>query len=573
MTLNDALDRAVGHDSGLTFVDARERDTFLPWREVRERALRVAAELTARGVRKGERVAIVLPTAPDFCDAFFGALYAGAVPVPLYPPVRLGRLDEYHRATARMLQAVDARIVVTDARVRLLLGQALGMARPALGMCTASELVAGKRGQAASPAAEDLALIQFSSGSTVDPKPVALTHRALIEQTGLLKSHLPEVPGVRTVGVSWLPLYHDMGLIGCLLAAVHWPGSLVLIPPELFLAKPALWLRTISRFRATISPAPNFAFGLCLKRVRDEELDGVDLSSWTYAPTGAEPISIQVLQRFGQRFASVGFRSEALVPAYGLAEAGLAVTLGRRGGALRAAQIDPQHLARTGEIRDGERAVASVGAPVSGFEVEVRDEQNAALPPGRVGRIHVRGPSLMEGYFGAPEATSRALVDGWLDTGDLGFMRDSELYVTGRARDIVVIRGANHVPQEFEECLDGIPGVRAGCTAAVGYLPAQTIGEELLLLVETTADAPQDLAAQVQARVAEHTGIRPHAVELLRPGTLPRTSSGKLRRREALRRYLAGELRPPKKPGAAGMVLEMARSVAAYALSRQTPEP
>ncbi len=400
-----------------------------------------------------------------------------------------------------------------------------------------------------------------------------MTHRALLEQTAILKAHLPEVSGLRTVGVSWLPLYHDMGLIGCLLSAVHWPGSLVLLPPELFLAKPSLWLRTISRFRATISPAPNFAFGLCLKRIRDEELEGVDLSSWKYALTGAEPISTQVLQRFADRFDAFGLRRDALVPAYGLAEAGLAVTLGRRGEPLRAVQLDPRHLARTGEIREGDRAVVSVGAPVSGFELEVRDEQNVPVLPGRVGRIHVRGPSLMEGYFGAPEATARALVDGWLDTGDLGFLRDGELYVTGRARDIVVIRGANHVPHEFEECLDGVPGVRVGCTAAVGYLPSDGIGEELLLLVETTPDAPPDLDEQVRARVAEHTGIRPHAVELLAAGTLPRTSSGKLRRQEALRRYLAGELRPPKKVGAAGIVVEMARSMAAYARSRQTPGP
>ncbi len=571
-TLTEALRHAAEHDSGLTFVDARERSTYLSWKQVQERAQRVAGSLVERGIKSGDRVAIVLPTAPAFCDAFFGALCAGAVPVPLYPPVRLGRLAEYHRATARMIGAAGARIVVTDARVRLLLGQAVAAARPELGMCTAAELLDhdGKWGQATFP---ELALIQFSSGSTVEPKPVALTHRALLTQTAILKSQLPDLPGVRTVGVSWLPLYHDMGLIGCLLSAMYWPGSLVLIPPELFLAKPALWLRTISRFRATISPGPNFAFGLCLKRVRDEELAGVDLSSWTYAPTGAEPISPPLLRRFSERFARFGFRSETLMPAYGLAEAGLAVTVHRHGEPVRAANVDPEHLARTGQIRQGDRPIASVGAPVPGFEIELRNELKFPVPAGHVGRIHVRGPSLMAGYFGLPQATAETLEDGWLDTGDLGFERDGELYVTGRARDLVIIRGANHVPQEFEECLEGLPGVRAGCTAAVGHLPAEATGEELLLLVEATPDAPPDLAERIRGRVVEHTGIRPHTVELLKPGTLPRTSSGKLRRSEALRRYLAGELHAPKNPGAAGMVLEMARSVAAYARSRQPPEP
>jgi acyl-CoA synthetase (AMP-forming)/AMP-acid ligase II len=563
-TLNQALAAAAAHDSGVTFVDAREHDSFHPWPVLLSRAKKVAGALRKRGISPGDRVAIVLPTSPGFCDAFFGALFAGAVPVPLYPPVRLGRLDEYHRATARMLSAAGARIVVTETRVGLLLGKAVAAARPELGMCTAAELL----GADTSPFAvevkpDDLALIQFSSGSTTDPKPVALTHRALLAQTAVLKSSMPEASTTRPVGVSWLPLYHDMGLIGCLLVAAYWPGHLVLIPPEVFLARPAIWLRTISRFRASISPAPNFAFGLCLKRVRDEDLEGVDLSSWTYAPSGAEPISIPLMERFAERFATSGFRSSALMPAYGLAEAALAVTFARREGSLRSAQVDAAWLARTGQVRDGTRAVASVGRPIPGFEIELRSERGLPVESAEVGRIFVRGPSLMDGYFGSPESTSKALVDGWLDTGDLGFERDGELYVTGRAKDVIIIRGANHVPQEFEECLDGMPGVRAGCVAAAGFLPSDGSGEELILMAEKTEGAPEDLIERIRSAVTERTGIRPHTIELLAPGTLPRTSSGKLRRSEALRLHLAGELRPPRKVRTMGLVLEIARSVAA----------
>jgi acyl-CoA synthetase (AMP-forming)/AMP-acid ligase II len=214
-------------------------------------------------------------------------------------------------------------------------------------------------------------------------------------------------------------------------------------------------------------------------------------------------------------------------------------------------------------VREGTRTVASVGRPIPGFEVELRNEQGLPVAAGEVGRIFVRGPSLMNGYFNATEATAKALVDGWLDTGDLGFERSGELYVTGRAKDVIIVRGANHVPQEFEECLDGMPGVRAGCVAATGFIPPDGAGEELLLLVERTEGAPDDLAEKVRSAVTERTGIRPHTVELLAPGTLPRTSSGKLRRSEALRLHLAGELLPPRKVNTMGLVLEIARSVAA----------
>jgi len=542
-TINAALARAARSRFGLIFVDVHEREQRVSWSELHTRARVMAGALLELGVKRGETVAIVLPTGPGFMDAFFGALLAGAIPVPLYPPVRLGRMEEYARSTARMLEVTRARCVLSDRRVRLLLGGAIERARPALGCLLVSELMktGAEAEQEAAPG--ELALVQFSSGSTVDPKPVALSHANVMAQVAILKQVMPGMDAGVDRGVSWLPLYHDMGLIGCLLSAVHWPGDLVLLPPEGFLARPALWLRAISKYHGSVSPAPNFAYGVCLKRVRDEELEGVDLGCWQYALNGAEPVSVSLQRRFSERFARWGFREESLLPVYGLSEASLAVSFSGRGAPARAIEHDG-------------RALASVGKPVPGTELEIRD-----------GRIFVRGPSVMTGYFANPEATARTLVDGWLDTGDLGFSDGGELFVSGRAKDVVIVRGANHAPQTFEECVDKVAGVRLGCAVAVGYVPDGQDSEALLLLVEGDGD---DLAARVTAAVAERTSIRPHKVEILAPGTLPRTSSGKLRRQEALRRYLAGELGPPRPVNALRVGGEVAKSLVSFAKRRLT---
>ncbi len=566
-TVNEALAAAARTSLGLVFVDAAERETPLPWADVYRRARHTAAGLRRLGVSPGERVALLLPTSPGFMDAFFGTLLAGAVPVPLYPPVRLGRLEEYHRSTARMLEVSGAALVLTDGKVRLLLGASVAAARPRLGCHTVEEVARGDEDGEVPGSPEALALIQFSSGSTVDPKPVALRHSHLVAQLAALEAELPKPEDRAPVGVSWLPLYHDMGLIGCLLSAVYYPGGMVLIPPEVFLARPALWLRALSRHRAFVSPAPNFAYGLCLKRVKDAELEGVDLSGWRHALNGAEPVSVETLRRFSERFSRWGFQPGALRPVYGMSEASLAVTFPPAGRGPRALGVDSRVLATERRAVDGSREVVSVGRPVPGFEVCVRDELGHTLEERRVGRVFVRGPSVMAGYFGHPEATASALdVEGWLDTGDMGFEADGELFLTGRAKDLVIIRGANHAPQEFEECLEGVEGLRTGCAVALGFTPEGEQDEALLILAEhAPGERGEGLEERVREAVLAGTGVRPHTVAVLEPGTLPRTSSGKLRRSEALRRYLAGELTAPRKVGTVGLVVEMARSALAFA--------
>jgi acyl-CoA synthetase (AMP-forming)/AMP-acid ligase II len=564
--VNGLLLRAALHPSGVTFVDLRERELALSWGEVYARARRVAAALAGLGVEPGDRVALVLRTEPAFLDAFFGTLLAGAVPVPLYPPVRLGRMEEYLALTARLVEISGARLVLAGRTVRRLLGEVVARVRPPLGCRAVEGLERGPAELARPVAPDDLALVQFSSGSTVDPKPAALTHRSLVLQAASILEVLR--PDTSDRLVSWLPLYHDMGLIGCLLGAASYPGPLVLIAPEHFLARPALWLRALARHRGTISAAPSFAYAYAAARVRDEDLAGQDLACWRVALDGAEPVSAEVLRRFAARFAPHGFDTRALMPVYGLSEAALAVTFAAPGEPWRSRRLDPAALAARGEVVEGGREVVSVGRPVPGVEVEVRGEGDALLPERRLGHIFVRSASAMRGYLGQPEATARALRDGWLDTGDLGFVDGGELFVHGRAKDVVIVRGANHAPDELEAALEGVPGLRPGCAVAAGFDP-EGEGEELLVLAERAPDAggAEDgaLAERVRQAILERTGVRAHTVILLAPGTLPRTSSGKMRRAEAVRRHLAGELAPPRKVSAALMAGELARSTVAYA--------
>ncbi len=577
-TLTEAMERAARSDAVVRFLDRREQETTLTYGELYQRARQVAGGLVEMGVRPGDRVALILPTCPGFYDAFFGAMLAGAVPVPVYPPVRLGRLDEYHERTARMLRSVQARLLISDRQIRRILGQTVERARPDLGLMRVDQIP--RRDVTLPPvSADDAAFIQLSSGTTVEPKPIRLTHRQVLANVrailGAVMEAYPERPGgLRHSGACWLPLYHDMGLVGCVMTALAHPGDLTLIPPELFVARPAVWLRAISRHRATISPAPNFAYGLCADRVRDEELDGVDLSCWKVALNGAEPVTPQVLQRFVERFTPHGLLPEAVTPVYGLAEATLAVTFSdlRRPFGWRA--FDRKRLSQRGEALSAPQGhpLVSLGRPLPGFALRVLDRRGRELPPGRVGRVQIKGPSVMEAYHRRPEATSAALQDGWLDTGDQGFVLDGELYLHGRAKDLIILNGRNHAPQEIEQCLDDLPGVRTGCTAAVGLVLPDADGEQLAVLAERAAGADVDadqLRDQIEVRVLERTGLRPAVVEVLTPGTLPRTSSGKIRRSEAARRYQDGTLDEPRPVSTVRMLGAMLESHLAMARARR----
>ena len=567
------LERAARRgDRGITFVDRRERERVVSWAELVARAERVAGGLRELGVTAGDRIALAFPTGEGFLAAFLGALAAGAAPAPLPPPSRLGNLEEQQRRLAAMVEAAAPRLVLADAALLPLLREPLQGRRrdsaalhPALDPLPLEALPSGTAG-AVDVDEATLGLVQFSSGTTGAPKPVALSRRALAVQARLINALWPDANGTSRDGAgatgdggaifeptaqrgfSWLPLHHDMGLVGCVLPALERPADLVLLPPEAFVAKPALWLRGIARARATVSPAPNFAFARALRRVRDEELAGVDLSCWRHALCGAEAVSPQTLDEFARRFARWGFRRQALTPVYGLAEAGLAVTFGALDAPFTVGRFERRALLAGRAVADPDgREIAGVGLPLPGFSVAARDDAGRDLPAGRVGTIWVRGPSLMDGYLGDPAATAQALRDGWLDTGDLGLLdARGELFLVGRAKDLVIVRGRNHAPEEIEEAVAAVAGVRPGGVAAVGWLPERAAEEELLLLVERTrGDAVDGVAALARAcrdAVRAAVGVEAGRVAVLAPGALPRTSSGKLRRAEALRRFLSGEL-------------------------------
>lgn len=544
-TLHEVLAAAACTRHGLTFVDMQEQETRLSYEDAYRRARRAARVLVGLGVRPGDRVAIGVPTSPRFMDAFFGVLLAGAVPAPFHPAPRAGRRDDYDARITCMLRQIGACLVLVDAATSAPTG-ALEAVRPELGCRSVQELFRDEAHEEAEIAvhADSLGLIQFSSGSTGTPRGVALSHRSLVAQSAMLAAVFGRGGASVDKMVTWLPLYHDMGLIGCILAPMYMQIPIVVMAPEVFIAQPRLWLRAVSRHGGTLTGAPNFAYELCMRRIPEADLAEIRLHTLRHAFNGAEPVSPELMDDFSRRFARCGLRPEGVLrPAYGLAEAALAVTYPTRAhGPVGRLAVDLAVLAREGRVIEGSRLLASVGPPAPGVALEIRDDEGRVVPDRRVGRILVRSPSLMDGYFADGQATAEVMAGEWLDTGDTGFVNAGELFVTGRAKDLVIIRGANYPAQQLEDCLAGLKSLRPGWVVAAGFVPDGGVGEELLILVER--DVVADDAAivkQIRSRILETIGVRAHTVLLLRRGTLRRTSSGKIRRRDALQRFLAGE--------------------------------
>ena len=567
-TLGQALLEAAEHsDAGASFWVRADDSSRFTYRQLADGALKVSGALQAAGLRRAERVAIVLPTHPDFYRAFFGVILAGGVPVPLYPPVRLGRIDEWKAHTGAMLRAVSAAAVLTELRLVGLLGEPVRRSSIRLGCRTVDGLLEQDLPGSPCPGRpEDLAVVQFSSGSTGDPKPVALSHSNLLAN---VRAILDVFPGrlADHSGLTWLPLYHDMGLVGNMLVAVLGQGDITLIAPERFVVRPRIWLEAMTATRATLSAAPNFAYGLCADRIGDDELEGLDLSHWRLAFCGAEPIQPATLDAFARRFAPAGFRRRALMPVYGLAEATLAVTFPDPDEEPRWGRFDVERLADHGEAVpvDGEHGgrgqpLCSLGRPLPGVELAIRDGAGDDLPDDRVGHLWVRGPGVMTGYLDRPAATDAVIRDGWLDTGDLGFVQRDELYLCGRRKDLIIIRGRNVDPAFVEQAIDGLDGLRTGCAAAIGVSDPRTHTERLVLLAEVRGAAAEveaaDLLRSAAAAVRRGTGLDPDEIVLLGPGTLPRTSSGKIRRAEARRRWLENCLSAPSGGGRQTLVKE-----------------
>ncbi len=523
----------------------------------------VARALGARGIEPRQTVALMLPTGLDFYFSFLGVLLAGAVPVPVYPPVKLDRLEEYAARQVGILGNAQVRALITERRAQVLAELLRPKVRSLKSVVRAESLVAEGRGDGAggaevAVAAGDLALIQYTSGSTGDPKGVTLSHSNLIAN---IRS-IGDAVSVRgdDVVVSWLPLYHDMGLIGCWLFALYYGLKMISFSPLAFLRRPKRWLRAISDYRGSLSPAPNFAYELALRRIHDRDLEGLDLSSWRWALNGAEPVSPETALGFCRRFAACGFRREALRPVYGLAENAVALTFPAAGDALRIESVaretfERQHRAvAVDEVDDGREPLrfVSVGRPIAGNEVRVVDGGGAEAGERMEGDVEFRGPSATPGYYRNPQATAAIrTADGWTRTGDRGYLAAGELFITGRSKDVIIKAGRNIHPTEVEAAAARVDGIRRGCVAAFGAAGGGDGREELVVVAETRRKEPQAraaLATEVRRRVSSVIGVAPDVVELVPPHTVPKTPSGKLRRAECRARYAGGELTPRRPP-------------------------
>jgi 1-acyl-sn-glycerol-3-phosphate acyltransferase len=542
------------------FVEGEADGCVLTYAALWEKAGRIAGGLQERGVRPGETVALMFPTHPDLLASFFGVMRAGAVPVPLYPPSRPSEFSEYWRRQAGILQNCQARIMLIGPSLsahRQLVGVMAGTVEHVL---TADELQGNAPPVQPVPAAsDDLAMLQYTSGSTADPKGVMLTHANLLSNLRAMGQAIRVSAG--DVFVSWLPLYHDMGLIGAWLGCLYFGIPLVLMSPQAFLIRPERWLWAIHRYQGTLSAAPNFAYELCLHRIEDADVNKLDLSRLRLAFCGAEPVSPVTMQQFTERFAKYGLRTQALFPVYGLAENALALTFPPLDRGLKMLAIERERFLRNGEAVPSRHATTpsltfvSCGAPLPGNELRVVDEASSELPDGRQGRIEFRGPSATTGYYRKEELSHAFMHDGWRDTGDLGFVHQGELYLTGRSKDVIIRAGRHLHPHHIEQEVGDVPGVRKGRVAAFG---AHAEGTERLVVVAETrvldAAGRKALRAAIDAAVQKMAGEPADEIVLAAPGTVLKTSSGKLRRAACKEAYEAGQLGSPDRVHLAAVV-------------------
>jgi fatty-acyl-CoA synthase len=531
-----------------------------------ERVTAFARGLENLGIAPGERIAILLPTCRDFFSVFLGAQMAGAVPVPIYPPFRPDRIEEYAARQSAILRSAGVSWMITFSRAekvaRLLKPQV-----PSLrGVSTTEQVedLSRRPGSATSARrirGEDIAFLQYTSGSTGDPKGVTLTHANLLANIRAIAEGFDFGP--HDQAISWLPLYHDMGLIGAWLTPLYVGAPLTIMSPLAFLSRPERWLWAIHQQRGSVTAAPNFAYELCVRKVSDEQIEGIDLSSMRLMLNGAEPVNPVTVERFCERYARYGFPRGALMPVYGLAENSLGVTytppgrgplvdrieratFEREGRAVPLAESPAPGSAQSAETESAELSFVSSGVPFPQNEVRIVDETGNDVPERVEGRLWFRSPSATSGYYRNPAATQALLKgNGWLDSGDRAYLAGGEAYITGRAKDIIIKAGRNLYPHEVEELAGSVSGVRKGCVVAFGVSDAQSGTEKLIVVAESSqrsAARREEIAAHIREKLAEGIGLPPDDVEVVAPGTVPKTSSGKLRRDSTKQLYVAGKL-------------------------------
>src|SRR5579859_2420690 len=583
-TLHDVLRFRAAHDAERAHLLITEdleheaRETTLTFGELYAAALRVAAELARRGVPAGGRVAMMLPTSRAFFVSYAGILLAGAIPVPIYPPFRADRIEEYAARQSAILNNAEVSLLLTfrqaEAVARLLKPRVRSLASvvdaeklmeaadhaspPAPGALPAH--LSGNRSRKAS----DIALLQYTSGSTGDPKGVVLTHANLLANMRAIGEAVQLGPG--DIGVSWLPLYHDMGLIGAWLTLLHYGIPLAVMSPLAFLTRPERWLWAFHKHRGTIAAAPNFAYELCVRKIADKDIEGLDLSSWRAALNGAEPVNPETLERFAARFSRYGFRREAQLPVYGLAESALAVTVPPLNRGPLVDRIQREAFTTHGEATpvrsaaDPAISFVSSGGALPAHEVRIVDQNGNEVSDRNEGFLWFRGPSATSGYYRNPRATEQLFPAGfatlqnefpWVNSGDRAYRADGEIYVTGRVKDIIIKGGRNLYPHEVEELAARVDALRKGCIVAFGIKDESSGTEKLVVVAEVRERDSRRHPAIVSAitqQISQGLGLPPDRVELLPFGSIPKTSSGKLRREETRQLFLRGDLRVAKPP-------------------------
>jgi len=549
-TMGEALDYAAEGTRGFNFHDPRGQLTRpYPYSELRSDALACAYRLIAHGIAPGDRIALVAETGAEFAQIFFGVIYAGAWPVPLPLPTSFGGKESYIDQLSVQLSSCDPKMLFFPAELAEMAGEAArqnGVEPMDYESFIAREAMPCPLPRANS---DDIAYLQYSSGSTRFPHGVAVTHKALLSN---LSAHSHGMELIATDRcISWLPWYHDMGLVGCFLSPVANQVTVDYLKTEDFARRPLAWLDLISRNTGTsISYSPTFGYDICARRMSSQTkaADRFDLSRWRLAGNGADMIRPDVMQSFVDAFADAGFSPSAFLPSYGLAESTLAVTIMPPGEGIIVELVAETELSG-GEAAEGRpqrfRAIVNCGKPVKDMVVEIRDDEGAPMAERQIGKVWTTGPSLMVGYFRDEEATEACMKDGWLDTGDMGYMSDGYLYIVGRAKDMIIINGKNHWPQDIEWAVEQLPGFKQGDIAAFSITTAGGEEAPAVLVHCRTSDAEErtKLRDQIRDRVRAITGMN-CVVELVPPRTLPRTSSGKLSRSKARKLYLEGEIVP-----------------------------
>ncbi|BBE35834.1 fatty acyl-AMP ligase [Sphingosinicella microcystinivorans] len=553
-TLGEALDYAAHGKRGLNFFDARARlARVLTFADLKADATANAYRLIAAGIKPGDRVALIAETSADFVSLFFGAIYAGALPVPLPLPTSFGGREGYVEQIRSQLTSCDPEIALAPSGLAAIAAEAAHGLR-----CRTAhdwlDFMAREAKPAALPSARksDIAYLQYSSGSTRFPHGVEITHEALLAN---LNGHAVGVKLQRDDRViSWLPYYHDMGLVGCLMAPIANQVSADYLATEDFARRPLSWLALITRNEGhSLSYSPTFGYDICARRVSSQTdvAERFDLSRWRVAGNGADMIRPDVMSAFVEAFAPAGFSGGAFLPSYGLAEATLAVTISPPGTGIVTDLVDERLLSGeredngTGTDTGRMRAIVNCGVALPGMEIEIRDESGRRLGDRQIGKVFVAGPSIMTGYFRDEISTRAALQGEWLDTGDMGYMLESALYIVGRAKDMIIINGKNHWPQDIEWAIEQLPGFKAGDIAAFSITTEGGEESPAVLVQCRTSDAAEraDLRETIRAKVRAITGMN-CIVELVPPRTLPRTSSGKLSRSKARSLYLSGQIQP-----------------------------